>query len=507
MARKPQRRAVATTESIVAPVGGLNGRDAIAKMADTDAVVMDNVALRSGSGNTSTGYTAPVETLMAYKGATTSNLFAAAGTAIYDASASGPVGAAVVTGLTNARWQRTLFGTPGGMFLIAVNGADDMRQYDGTAWKAINATSTPAITGVATNLLIQATVFKQRGWFVEKNSMRAWYLPVDSIAGAAASIDFGSRFKLGGKLLFMTDWTIQNSYGIDDYAVFVTSEGEVAIYKGTDPSNAATWALVGIFRIGRPVGVRAYFKLSGDVILITVDGFVSLAKSAQFDRNERDDAISDKIVNLAQADVGNYAVNFGWEGIVHPVGNKLVFNVPYAPGQSYQYVMNQITNSWCRFTGWNANCFELLNDKLYYGGANAVVQCDIGMDDNGAAISADCLPAFSYFKRQAQKRFTMCRPILTCSIKPMAALELYTDFNVDSLASPPTLFQGSSGGTWDVAPWDLSSWATSSAQIYRDWYSVSGTGFAASLRFRVQARTVQLSWSSTDVTFEVGGPL
>lgn len=514
MKRQAPRRAVAITESVPAPTGGLNARDAVAAMPPTDAVVMDNwfpevggVQLRNGSQSWSTGYAAPVETIMGYKNGTTSKLFAAAGAAIYDATLSGAIGAAVVSGLTNARWQRAVFGTPGGMFLMAVNGADDLRRYDGTTWLAINSASTPAITGVATNLLIQVNVFKQRLWFVEKNSMRVWYMPVDSVAGLAVSIDLGSRFKMGGKLLFMTTWTIDNSAGIDDYAAFITTEGEVAIYKGTDPANVATWALVGIFRIGRPVGVRSYFKLAGDVILITMDGFVSLKETALNDRNEKTTAISDKIVGMAPVDVANYSANFGWEGIYHPFGNKLMFNVPIGSGASFQYVMNTNNNSWCRFIGWNAYCFEMLNDVLYYGSANSVVQCDVGSDDDGRAITADVLPAYSYFQFRGQKRFTMVRPIYSCSVQPLSAIDLYLDFDNRESTSTPTLFQDVFAGIWNVAPWITTPWGAAAPQIYKDWYSVAGVGFAASARLKVQAKNVKLQWSSMDLVYERGGTL
>ena len=51
---------------------------------------------------------------------------------IYDVSSSGAVGAAAVSGLTNARHQHTMFATSGGQFLVICNGADGVRTYDGT---------------------------------------------------------------------------------------------------------------------------------------------------------------------------------------------------------------------------------------------------------------------------------------------------------------------------------------------------------------------------------------
>jgi hypothetical protein len=90
-------RANSVTVSVAAPIGGLNARDAVANMKPTDALIMDNwfpsegtVNLRNGSALWSSGYTAPVETLMAYNGNAAHKLFAAAGTAIYDATTTGP---------------------------------------------------------------------------------------------------------------------------------------------------------------------------------------------------------------------------------------------------------------------------------------------------------------------------------------------------------------------------------------------------------------------------------
>src|SRR4051812_20348795 len=119
-----------STASFPAPVGGLNARDPLANMPPTDAVIMENwfprpswVEIRQGWSNWATGLPSQVQTLMRYAPLSGSNkLFAAAGTSFYDATATGAIGAAVVTGLSNAQWQYTNIITPGGSFLWAVNG-------------------------------------------------------------------------------------------------------------------------------------------------------------------------------------------------------------------------------------------------------------------------------------------------------------------------------------------------------------------------------------------------
>ncbi len=111
--------------SLPAPVGGWNARDAVANMKETDAVVLDNyfptasdVMGRKGFANHMTGFSAPVESLLNYT-TTTEKLFACAGTAIYDATAAGAVATAVVTGLTNSRWQHVNITTAGENFVFS----------------------------------------------------------------------------------------------------------------------------------------------------------------------------------------------------------------------------------------------------------------------------------------------------------------------------------------------------------------------------------------------------
>jgi hypothetical protein len=509
------KRQVSRTVSIPAPTGGLNARDALAKMPVTDAVIMNNwfptptsVDLRNGSVDHVTGITGWVETIAHYSSPTERKLFAAAESNIYDVTTEGVVGMPVVTGLSNARLQYTNIGTAGGNFLVLVNGQDKLQGYDGTDWW-IDGDGTHDITGFDTEKAINTNLFKNRLWFTEKTSMRIWYLGLQSIAGAATSIDFSTIFGLGGHLIGMTNWTIDNVSGIDDYAVFITSEGEFAIYKGTDPSTADTWALVGVFRIGRPVGNRPYIKVGSDVLLICDDGLFPLSKALLTDRSSLNLAVSNKITNLINSDVQLYSDNFGWQPILYPIGNKLIVNVPQVENSTqYQYVMNTINGSWCRFTGWNAACFEFFENDLFFGTDGKVVQCDIGTSDNGAAIAlADVEQSFSYFGDTGRiKKFNMARPIIACPGILNTAITLNIDFDNSVPTSTPA-FSGSSGGaTWDVAPWDTSSWG-SAVNIIKNWQTVNGVGYAAALRMQVSAMDLTAQWQSTDFVFEPGAVL
>lgn len=510
---QPSRKPIIRTASIPAPVGGLNARDALANMPEDDAVVLENwfprpsdVQLRKGYINWATGFSGWVETIAQYNAPTSKKLFAASGSAIYEATTQGAIGAAKVTALTNARFQHINTATAGGNFLLMVNGADKLNGFDGTNWWK-DGDGAHDITGFDTTKAVHINLFKNRVWFTEKDSFKIWYLAVDSISGAATSINFGSLFKLGGYLNCMVNWTINNQGGIDDYAAFVSSEGEIALYKGTDPASATTWALVGIFRIGRPIGRRCFIKAGSDVIFICADGAFPISKALLNDRSQLNVSLSDKIQNLIGNDVQSYAANFGWQPMLYPIGNKLIINVPKIQNtQQYQYVMNTINGSWCKFTGWNAACWEFFNDGIYFGGNGVVCQADTGNDDNGSAIVGDAEPAFSYFGKKGQiKRITMARPIFSSDGFFSPALALNTDFQ-DIIPQTVTNYIATSGGAWDTSAWDVTAWSAS-GQIIKNWITVNGVGTAVTLRVKVSLLGLNVNWQATDYAYELGGVL
>lgn len=512
MALKPNRSRVSQTSSLQAPTGGLNAKDPIANMSETEAVTLENwfptpssVDVRNGKQSHATGFTDPVETLALYNDGFDPKLFAVAGDSIFDVTSSGAIGAAEVTGLTNARFQHINMGTAGGFFLMMVNGADNLQYYDGSAWGEITAVGPgPAITGVATTDCIHINNFKNRVWLIEKDSFNAWYLPVASIGGAANNLDLSGLFRLGGYLMAMANWTIDNAAGVDDYAAFITSEGEVALYKGTDPSSAATWALVGTFRMGRPIGRRCFCKAGADVLVITTDGAFPLSKALLTDRSQTNLAATDKISTIFNEDIRFYGNVFGWQPIIHPYGQKLIVNVPTTEGSvSHQYVMNTSHGAWTKFTGWDANCLEVLGDSLYYGGATAVYQADVGQSDDGELITAVAQQAFSYFgNRTGIKKWSMARCIFTSSGSINPAILLNVDFAQNRTVVAPS-YTGDSGSVWDVAAWDTSDW-TQGDTIVRRWQTVTGVGYAGGIRVVTQLKDITCKWNSTDFVYELG---
>ena len=494
--------------SLPPPVGGWNTLDALADMPADHASQLDNwfpnardVSARRGFTAHSTGYPAAVETLMNYQPPSgTAALFAASGTAVYNATAAGAVGAAVLSGKTNARWQWAQMTTAGGHFLTIVNGVDTPQIWDGATW------ANTGITGPAVANLVWINLHQRRLWVGEVNSLRGWYLAPNAIAGAANYFDFTGLASLGGYLVGMGTWTRDGGSGPDDLAVFLTSEGEALIYTGTDPASAATWALVGIFRIGRPLGRRCMIRAGADLLVMTDQGFVSLSDVLPIDRSQQAAAAFSRQINPSVVEAArSYASNFGWQAFIYPSGNMAIFNVPAAAGAYHQFVFNTITRAPCRFIGMNARCWGLLNENAYFGGASAVYLSDDGTDDDGADINAMAVQAPNKFGSAAQKKaFKRCQVIVSSEAAPSIGVDMVMDYRTQN-PPPAPVDIASDLALWDVALWDVGRWAGES--IFDPWRGVRGVGRVASVRVQSASRVARPSWIATNVTFIPGGTL
>lgn len=500
--------------SAPAPVGGWNTRDSIANMNPMDAPILDNffpsstsVDLRKGSMNWATGFVSRVKTLMNYSSPTVSKFFGANDVGIFDITAGGAIGAAV-TPLTLGYTQYVNFSTAAGSFLLSVNGLDKLKLFDGTTWTDIDAVSVPAITGLATTSIININAFKNRIWFVQKDSMDIWYLPVASIGGAATKFPLGGLFTRGGFLMAMGTWTVDGGAGVDDLAVFVTSEGEIAVYQGTDPASPTTWALVGIYYVSEPLGRRCFAKYGGDLLYISKRGLYPLSAALQSASIDKTIALSDKISPTFNESAQTFFANLGWQTTVFTTANMLLVNVPaYVGTQSYQYAMNLITKSWCRFIDWNASCFFVWKGNLYFGSETTVVQAWVGVSDNNNDINGIAMTAYSYLNSPGLKHFKLVRPILKVSSTYNLSLAVTIDFDDDEFDYS---FISSTVGTsslWDVAVWDVDLWASGPVTA-KQWNSINvNDGYSTAFRMQISTKLSSVQWQSTDYVYENGGIL
>lgn len=539
--RSPLAQTVQTGQ-IPAPTQGWNARDPLQEMKPQYAAILENfipgtggVNLRGGTVTRNTGAPGPINSLLRYFPASgAQRLFAVAtkpaagGTAasagFYDASAGGAFGAAMTSGFVSDKWQGVMFSTPAGSFLVAASGYDTPQIFNGNTWSAMTiATSNGYAYTLDPTKLTAPAVFGNRLWFIERGTLRVWYLPLYAIqatgvdgsgnriqAGGtneayfcARVLDLSAMFGQGGSLVAMADWTRDGGQGSNDYAVLLTSAGQCAIYTGTNPNDPTTFNLYGLFKLPPPVGTRCILRAGADLAILTQTGALPLSSILSLSESETDEvALTDKIRGAFKSAYAQAGGVFGWEMAEYPMGALVVVNVPQIGGAAQQFVMNVLTGAWCNFTGLPAQTFSLLGDALMFGTSDGrVVQYDAGSQDDGAPISGIVLPAFSAFKAFGRKRFVRARALYTGALGYKPALKIAADYDTTRYL----LQQGNipaAGAPWGAA-WGV-GWGPQQGSSSR-WQTIRGLAQAtASVLVNVVSNN-PFRLDHIDVAFEIGG--
>jgi len=494
-----------------------DGWDAISPLADMDpkrAPILQNWVPRPGFVELRQGYSAwvqgistgPVETLAVLRQPTSQRMFAASAGMIVEVTNQGsqPV---LASGFASNRWQYTNFTPPNGTTVIQlVNGVDALQQYNGATWSSPSITGFP--NGWSTVNIVNIFSAKQRLWYVMKNSTIVAFMPIGAIQGPIAGYqDFGTLWPKGGFAVAVFDWTIDGGEGPSSYVAFMSSEGQVALYQGVDPTNTSLWSLVGVFDLPPPIGFRCATKLGSDVAVITYQGLLPISQALPYDPSaDRSAALTARIQNAMNLAVQNSKSNFGWQWIVYPAQTLGFLNVPIVENTTQtQYVMNMLTGAWCSFTNWNANCFELLNQQLFFGDNNGNVNLAYsGSADLVSAIPADMQCAFNWFDDPGRnKRMLMIQPLMTSDgqISPNIAIDV--DFS--NVAPSTTATTLNLGATWDNAIWDQDVWGGGLTQV-TNWLGAVGEGHALAVRVGVSVVPVGPGGNSVfdKATFDLG---
>ena len=507
-------RQVSKTTSVPAPVMGWNAKDSLANMDALFAVETDNffgqttdVRVRRGWEDHVTGVGQQVESLMPYNSQDgTITLFGAANDSFYNFTSAGAVGGAVVGSLSNARWQHVNFtNSAGNSYLCCFNGADSPQYWDGSSWTAITGVSTPSISGITTSDILTATVFKRRMYLILNNSLSLYYLPIDSVGGTVARTRLDGYFSKGGYIVSADTWTLDAGEGADDHLVVVSSEGQIAVFTGTNPSSSSSWALMGIWNLGAPIGTRCLMKYGGDLLFMGIQGLFPLAKALQSSQVDPEIALTDKISRAFTEASENYKSNFGWSISFFPQGNQVLVNIPVVEGTGQeQYVMNTITNSWWRFTGISSNCWCVCDGSFFFGGNGFVGQFGEVFADNNEDIRTNMKQAFSYLGAKGRvKKVNSVRPNLLANGTPTVSMGISVDFG-DEQNQTALSFTATPSGTWDTSTWDSGTWGGTVAPFY-DWQTVSAIGTAVSLRMTTVTNGLDVRHTATDYVYENGG--
>ncbi|OSM07252.1 hypothetical protein [Magnetofaba australis] len=444
-----------------------------------------------------TGLPDAVETLMPHVAAdNTRALLAASNGNIYDVTSAGTLSAPIASGYLNSRFQTAQFKDR----LFAVNGADAPAVYDGSTWSDAGFSG----TGLDATTLASVTLHQARLYFIEDDSGRFWYAGPGSISGTLNSFDLSPLATSGGELMAMGSWSRDGGSGPDDLAVFVMSGGDVLVYSGSDPASASTWSLVGVYRIGRPLGRRCLVKTGPDLIVLTEDGYVSLSAALSEARSSGGSTSpSDIIRSAVMENARDNLYSFGWQAVLYPRDGLLIINAPSMRNQYEQHVLSLASGAWCRFVGMPALCWAVSDEGLYFGdGAGGIYQADEGYLDDDSNIEAECRTSFQPIGERGIKRFLMLRPILAAESPITYTLGFDTDFSNAEIGFEPN-YGEVVGALWNLAIWDEEAWANA-ITAFTDWHVIQGLGETFSIRIKTSTRAQPVRIIGFDLMHQPG---
>ena len=334
------------------------------------------------------------------------------------------------------------------------------------------------LTGVAGSSLSQVWSHKQRLFFTEKDSLSVWYLPVQSIGGAATELPLGAIFKRGGTLSFGASWSLDSGSGIDDVCIIVTNNGEIAVYEGDDPADANNWRLAGIYEISRPLNKHALFKAGGDLAILTEDGIIPVSEALRKDRAALQAvAISYPIEDAWKSAVANRSTEFPVTPTLWQSQALLMIGVPGTGGIAY--VANARTGAWCRYTGWDVRCGAIANDRLFFGtNAGKVMRGQVGGNDDGLAYTGLYVPKFTEAGAPQVKVANFAGVTVKATESPNFRMACFADYAIGTYPNATPL-GAESGDVWGAGVWGTFVWGSGAAErAFTLWKGVRASGYS-----------------------------
>lgn len=376
------------------------------------------------------------------------------------------------------------------------------------------------ITGPDLELVDFVMTHKQQLWMVERDTTVGWYLPAGSISGAASPFYFGGTFKHGGNLAGLFTWTIDGGAGVDDYFIAVSRAGDVLPYRGTDPSSADSWAIVGQYFIGAvPKGNRFAATQAGNLYLLSAYGLLSMDEiiTGVDGKNINAQIETQKIAAIIRAQMSEYRNEQGWQVNSIPSQGNLLISTPQSTAGVYlQYALNYTTWAWGLWRGVPINSFDEWSGKMYFGTKdNRIMVMDVDVDNalinppdviNGDAIQFAILTTFQDFGEPAlMKRGKYIRPQFVSLGRPNVTARFRYDYDLAEVLNTET-GNLAAESLWNVASWNSGIWGSgqlSGRQPVRGGWGM-GRYVAIAMSGNSRAPTTLVSW---DVIWDTGGPL
>lgn len=455
------------------------------------------------------------------------NWYPTSGTALvalnYDAETAPFTAGATLTGGTSGAQGNIVKviddGTTGTLWLNSVTGTfqDNEAITDSATGSAtVNGTATQligAITGVTTSDISHVGVYRNRLWLVD-NTMTVYYLPVDSITGAASSVNLAGVFRRGGHVMFTATWSFDAGDGPDDTIVFASSEGEFAVYQ-SDPADAAGWGLIGVYDASPPLGKNAHIRVGGDLLVLTEIGLVPLTAIKNKDPAALALAAVSRNIQPDWLQEVSTRRTLPWEIVKWTARNIAYVTCPVASAVTVTspicFAVNLETGAWSKVTGWDTRCMVLHDDSVYFGtNAGLVMQADVSGADDGELIYYTYVGHADHLGTVGQtKTVRQARAVFRATADFNPKLSVSQDYQI-SLPSYPVATDVAARGDWDVGLWDDATWdaGLNFFNVTTQWVSIGVTGFAHHPQLQIVSgslSTAKAELVAFDVLYEPGG--
>jgi hypothetical protein len=466
-----------------------------------------------------------VRTLLKYQSPLGVNkLFAATAAGdLYDVTTSHPSSFVptpvlnVPTGTPVGDWVSLNFATNAGVHvMLMVSPGAGYWIYDGTTFTHITlGAGANQIAGIDPALFSFVTVFKDRVWFIEKDTTRAWYLPFGQYAGAATPFDFGSMLPNGGSLQALINWTYDGSsgVGVNNQLIIIANQGDVLVYGGDDPDVAGQFQVIGRWFIGRiPTGNRFFSNYQQDVSILSERGMCFMSELMRGDGLWQNPQIASNINSALAVEIAGSLDVRWWEICFLPHEQLLMINRAEINIENLQWVYEVNNKAFAILRGYPMLTVISFNGKTFSGDlAGNIWLCFEGGTDGqvdavpGADLQGVVVTAFQPLGEAIRvKRFLMVRPSFISDSAPGVQAGINSEWNLE-IGGPVPAYLGAGSGAWDVGLWDYAVWS-GSGQNFEAWTGAAGTGRygALAMKVRASADTLFVGWQAL---VEPGGVL
>lgn len=368
--------------------------------------------------------------------------------------------------------------------------------------------------GLTTADLSYAWTHKKRLWFLQKDSLTAWYQDVDQISGVLTAFPLGGVLGKGGSLTIGATWSQDVGDGLNALCAFITTEGEAAVYQGTNPSAAADWGIVGVYQTGKPMGPKAHVQIGGDIALASDIAFVPLSEALRREYSQLGaNSLSSPIEALWPEEVASRG-GTPWHCALWTAKQMVVVGLPTVDSQPpAMLVMNSRTGKWASFTNWGSTCVHVFNDRLFIGDTEGrVYEANVTGLDDGVPYTATYLPSFDQMDVPGHKTVSMVRAVLRGPYAVREQMTTFTDYTVRMPAAPAAT-PVSAPGVWGDpgSIWGQFNWGSTSAKdVQQNWRNQFGTGEVVAVGTRITSGAIvplDTEIIRTDVLFTVGDVL